>query len=125
MTYTALVHLYRKPGASPKAFQEYFEQNEIPVLKKIGGEHFPISHKRLYLKRSEDGDHEATLHRGQQGDFPYDAVVLLEFESQDHCAKFLSLTHEPEHLKTYDHPLMPDRSKSVSVILDQVYEARR
>ncbi|KAF3771162.1 hypothetical protein M406DRAFT_354713, partial [Cryphonectria parasitica EP155] len=125
MTYTGLVHLYRKPEASPKAFQEYFEQNEIPILKAIGGEHFPISHKRIYLKRSEEGNRELELHSGKQEDFPYDAVVLMEFESKEHATKFLSMTHEPEHLKAFDHPLMPDRTKSVSVIIDRIYETTR
>jgi len=122
MPYTALVHIWRKPGVSPKAFQDHFEKNEMPYLRQIAGDTFPIKHTRYYLKRAEEEGNEADLVRGEQTDFTFDAVVLLEFTEKEHADRFLERTHEPSHLQMYeDHPLMPDRSKSRAVLLDSIY----
>lgn len=124
--YTAIVHIWRKPGVRPKAFQEHhFEKNEMPYLRQIAGDTFPVCHTRLCLKRSEDGDNDAKMVRGEQSGFTFDAVVMLEFTDKDHADRFLALTHEPSHLQMYEnHPLVPDRSKSRAILLDTTYVTR-
>lgn len=122
MSYSIIALIQRKPTATPKEFQDHFETNEVPVLKRIGGEDFPLAHTRIYLDRAEDGDHLANVLVGKDSDFPFDAVVLMEFEDKAHADRFFDKAHAPDHLKTFEiHPLMPDRTKSRGVVVSKKY----
>ncbi|KIM94090.1 hypothetical protein OIDMADRAFT_60927 [Oidiodendron maius Zn] len=126
MTYTAVVFFSRKPGVSPAAFQEYFEKNQVPILKKTAGDAFPIKHTRIYLQRSEEGDCPADIIFGNQDDFTFDAIALLEFEDASAGKRFTDATHKPEYLDRFDDvPLLPDRSKRRAALVNKVYETRR
>lgn len=44
MAYTILIFAYRKPGTTPEQFRMHYENNHMPLVREIGGEHFPNSH---------------------------------------------------------------------------------
>ncbi|KAB8345949.1 hypothetical protein FH972_023001 [Carpinus fangiana] len=120
--YSLIALIRRKPGVKPQEFQDHFEVNEIPVLRKLAGDTFPLAHQRIYLKRSEEGDNPADVLVGGQEDFPFDAVVLMEFEDKAHADRFFNLAHAEDHIRSFEvHPLMPDRSKSRGVVVSKKY----
>jgi hypothetical protein len=126
MTYGVLVCFSRKEGVSPAEFQSYFESHQIPLLKETAGDAFPVSHTRMYLKRSEDGDCAADVLRGTQDDFKFDGVVLMQFADEAHFQKFIDTTHTDEQLNRFmENPKLPDRSKAMGVLLSNIYVTKR
>lgn len=125
MPYSALVLFSRKPGVSPKEFEEYFESHQVPHLKSTAGEGFPVTHTRVYLQRSEEGpDFKAVIlpNRGSESDFPFDGLAIMEFEHKAHADLFLERTHTDEQLSKFQgNPLLPDRTKARAVMVSGVY----
>lgn len=126
MPYTALVFFTRKPGTSPKEFQHYFENNQVPFLKQSAGDAFPVSHTRIYIKRSEEGDNPAEVLVGSQDQFNFDGIALMEFEDAADGKRFTDATHQPETLAKFENnPNLPDRTKARAVVVDQIYVTKR
>jgi hypothetical protein len=101
MPITALIYAYRKPGLSPEDFQKHYEAH-VELLKKLVGDKFPLSHKRNYIARTavttppdDATTHNAltpaTILRGQQTDFDFDAYAELTFADQASLGDFHAL----------------------------------
>ena len=87
-----LVFLYRNPHLTPEEFKKCYEAH-IKLVKKIAGGDFPLSHHRNYISRNTveippDGSTArnaftpATILRGRQPDFDFDAYAELTFSDQ-------------------------------------------
>ncbi|KAF3769089.1 hypothetical protein M406DRAFT_355159 [Cryphonectria parasitica EP155] len=130
MTFSVLIFSYRKPGTTPEQFRAHYEGTHIPLVKEMGGEHFPLSHTRRYLARAE-GSAEGTTERnasfpakvllGSQADYDYDAFAELTFTDEAHFKTFFSLTRQPENLARLheDEDKFLDRSKISAVVVGE------
>lgn len=89
MPFKVLVYAYRKPGVSPDDFKNHYEAH-IDLFKRLTGDDFPLSHRRIYIARSSvettsDGASSrnattpATVIVGQQSDYDYDCLAELTF----------------------------------------------
>lgn len=56
MPFTGLIFAHRKPGTTPAAFKSQYESRHVPLNQSLTGSHFPQSHKRYYVQRSENAD---------------------------------------------------------------------
>ncbi|KAI5925221.1 EthD domain-containing protein [Camillea tinctor] len=100
MTHSIIIFAYRKPGA------------HVPLLHELASEHFPLSHTRRYIDRSQgavapgagvvDGIERnpttpATVIIGSQADFDYDAVAELTFENSAAFQAFFGIMQQPDN----------------------------
>ena len=124
--HTVLVFFTRKPGASVEEFQDRFENHQIPLLKKTAGDGFPAKHTRVYLKRSTEGDCPAAIVYGEQSDFAFDGIVLMEFDDRANCDRFIERTHAQEQLENFQNdPLLPDRTKRRACLVSNICVTER
>ena len=82
MPYTLLLFTTRLPGTTPAAFRTHYESTHIPLLKSLAGAHFPRSHTRHYISRSDSAPHDAAVLIGTQADFDYDCFAKLVFDGE-------------------------------------------
>ncbi|KAF2016113.1 hypothetical protein BU24DRAFT_422450 [Aaosphaeria arxii CBS 175.79] len=90
MPYTIVIFLSRKPGLSLSTFQNDYETVHIPLLKKVVGDEFPLSHTRHYVDRTDakarqDDDYLFV----SQDSFEYDVVTVYTFANRAHWMRFL------------------------------------
>ncbi|KAJ5476813.1 Dimeric alpha-beta barrel [Penicillium sp. IBT 31633x] len=101
-----LVFLYRNPTLSPEDFKKRYEAH-IKLVKKLAGDDFPLSHHRNYIARSKveippDGSTTrnaytpATILRGRQSEFDFDAYAELTFADQAAYQAFATRIHAPD-----------------------------
>lgn len=129
MTHTVLIFAYRKPGSTPEQFRAHYEGKHVPLVKEIAGEHFPLSHTRRYIHRSEgtgegterNAKYPATVLLGSQVDFDYDAFAELTFTDVTHFQNFFAATQQPENAARIaaDEENFLDRSKMPVVVLGE------
>ena len=89
MPYTVILFVTRKPGLSISDFQHHWENVNIPLLKHMTGEDFPLAHTRHYVERDTSlPASPANVLKGSQEDFGYDAVTIWTFADQGHWERF-------------------------------------
>ena len=127
MTFTVLLFGHRKESLTPSEFKEYLENTHIPLLRKLFGPLFPLSHTRRYVYRSEEKPHSATVFTGTQDDFDYDVVSELVFESQDAFQAFFAKYQDPELAVTIteDESAFLDSAKMRAVLLGETTTTKR
>lgn len=122
MPYRALVVFTRKPDESPAVFEKHFEQDIINIIKNNAGDTFPTSHTRMYVKRSEEPGYPADIIVGEQEDFPFDGISIIEFEDEAAAKRFMAKIEVPEARKTMEGKLgVPIHSKGRAVLLSGTY----
>ncbi|ROW11983.1 hypothetical protein VPNG_05169 [Cytospora leucostoma] len=129
MTYSVLIFAYRKPGTTPEQFRAHYEGSHVPLVKEIAGEHFPLSHTRRYLHRTEskvedterNANSPATVLSGTQAEFDYDAIAELTFADAGAFQTFFGLVQQPENAARIaaDEEKFLDRSKVPVVVLGE------
>lgn len=105
MTYSILIFAYRKPGTTPEQFRTHYEDSHVPLVKEIAGEHFPLSHTRRYLHRTQgkaegterNAEYPATVLVGAQAEFDYDAFAELTFSDAAAFQAFFGVVQQPEN----------------------------
>ena len=112
MTYTILAFLHRKPGTTMEEYMHYYDNNHMRVLREItGAEHFPISHTRHYIHRTESPkttgglstqNTPATLFKGQQTDVDFDCVAVVIFQDEAAFQGFNKAISSPENAAKLD-----------------------
>ncbi|KAJ5503855.1 Dimeric alpha-beta barrel [Penicillium fimorum] len=101
-----LVFLYRNPHLTPEEFKKRYEAH-VKLVKKLAGEDFPLSHHRNYIARTAveippDGSTArnaftpATILRGRQPDFDFDAYAELTFADQVAYQAFAAKIYAPD-----------------------------
>ena len=137
MPVTALVFAWRKAGTTPAEFKSHYESCHVPLVQSITGSHFPKSHTRLYIQRSEvdastissdaveNANYPAAVMIGTQADFDYDAFAELVFEDQTHFQTFMGLVGAKEAAEKIkaDEEKFLDRGKMKVVMVDDVKAA--
>nr|ABD63571.1 hypothetical protein E [Aspergillus parasiticus] len=118
--FTIAVFVTRKPDLSPDAFQDYWENHHVPLLRRLGGSLFPRSHIRHYLKRdSQAPDFPAAVLVGEPSDFTYDGFAIINFESEAAFQQFVPVMSTTEVAEDEDR--FTDRSKMRAVVLGEVF----
>lgn len=107
---TLTVFVTRKPGLSPTAFKDHYENTHVPLLRSLAGPIFPLSHARHYLARDPaTPDHPAIVIFGAPEAFDYDAFAEVTFESETALHKFQKVMMLPEVMEDEDR--FTDRAK--------------
>ncbi|KAL4876003.1 EthD domain-containing protein [Aspergillus karnatakaensis] len=112
MALRLLITSSRKPGLTPEQFKEHYE-NHAELIKRLAGDTFPLSHRRIYIARTTTNTNTlstgtddatprnattpATVLRGTQTQFDFDATAELTFESQAAFDCFVARLQEPEN----------------------------
>ncbi|KAJ5779805.1 Dimeric alpha-beta barrel [Penicillium paradoxum] len=100
------VFLYRNPRLSPEEFRRRYEAH-VKMIKRMTGEDFPLSHHRNYIARNtveippegstpRNAFTPATILRGQQADFDFDAYAELTFADQAAYQAFAAKIYAPD-----------------------------
>ncbi|KAL2850256.1 EthD domain-containing protein [Aspergillus pseudoustus] len=118
--YTFAIFVTRKADISPTEFRTHWETNHIPILQRLGGPNFPLSHTRHYLSRDETlpGFPVSPIIVGSEGDFRYDAFAVVTFASEAAFQAFLPVMSSPEVVE--DENRFTDRGKLRVVALGQI-----
>ncbi|KAL3472087.1 EthD domain-containing protein [Aspergillus californicus] len=106
MAIRLLIITYRKAGLSLEEFRAHYE-NHANLIKRLTGDTFPLSHRRTYIARTtantppEDATPRnpttpATVLRGTQAEFDFDATAELTFENQSAYDRFIARVGNPE-----------------------------
>ncbi|QKX59595.1 uncharacterized protein TRUGW13939_06732 [Talaromyces rugulosus] len=124
MPIQGLIIAYRKPGLSPAEFQTHYENNHVPILQRLAGDDFFLSHQRFYLSRGDGVPTPATIVLGGDQDFDYDALTIVTFKDKEHMDRFNAKTGSPEARQEIeaDEERFVDRSKLKIVLFGDVKE---
>ncbi|KAB8256545.1 EthD domain-containing protein [Aspergillus pseudonomiae] len=127
MVYKALLYVTRKSGTTPAEFRAHYETVHIPLIQKLTGADFPLSHRRVYPARpvpGEDNSFPATVLIGAQEDFTFDVVVEVTFRDEAACKVFTARRQEPgtKELVDADEEKFLDPTKFKAVVLGEVQE---
>lgn len=107
MPYTIVAFIWRKEGTSPSEFKSHYETTHIPLLLRLLGSVFPISHTRFYLARQDEdassfsAEHQQQppqpiIYVGVPEDFDYDVYAELVFDDQPAFDAFYARMREPD-----------------------------
>ncbi|PYH30088.1 EthD domain-containing protein [Aspergillus neoniger CBS 115656] len=138
MSVRVIIYAYRKPGLDLQTFKERYEAH-IQLVKRLSGDDFPLSHKRMYIARTtienpQAGENNnnstrnaltpATVLVGQQTDFDFDAYAELTFADQAAFQTFSAQVMAPEAAAQIaaDEEGFLDRSKLGIALLGDVVE---
>ena len=131
MTFTVLIFAYRKAGTTPAAFKSHYETIHVPLIQSLTGPHFPQSHKRFYIQRSQDAisenAHPATVLAGTQSDFQYDAFAELTFEDEAEFQTLMGIVGQGEAKERLaaDEEMFMDRARMSVVVVEEPVVTRR
>ncbi|KAL4733359.1 EthD domain-containing protein [Aspergillus similis] len=106
MAIRLLIISSRKAGLSPEEFREHYK-NHASLIKRLAGDTFPLSHRRTYIARtntptpptgatSRNPTTPASVLRGVQAQFDFDATAELTFESQSAYDRFVARVQQPD-----------------------------
>lgn len=122
--FTIVVFVTRKPGLSPAAFKDHYENKHLPLLQSLAGPIFPISHTRHYLARDPvNPDHPPIVVWGSPEGFDYDVFVEVTFESEAALQEFQKVMVSPEVLEDEDR--FTDRTKLRVVAMGETTVTKR
>lgn len=124
MPIQGLIIAYRKAGLTPAEFQTHYENNHVPILQRLAGDDFFLSHQRFYLARGDGVPAPAMVVLGGDQDFDYDALTIVTFKDKEHMDRFNAKTNTPKARQEIeeDEARFVDRSKLKIVIFGDVKE---
>ncbi|KAI3008351.1 hypothetical protein CBS147482_5387 [Aspergillus niger] len=138
MSVRVIIYAYRKPGLDLQIFKDRYEAH-IELVKRLSGDDFPLSHKRMYIARTtiknsqtEESNNNSTRNAltpatvlvGRQTDFDFDAYAELTFADQTAFQTFSTKVMAPEAAAQIaaDEEGFLDRSKLGIALLGDVVE---
>lgn len=137
MTFQVLIYAHRLPGVSPEDFKKHYEVH-IDLFKRLMGEDFPLSHRRVYLQRStvdtapegasaRNATTPATVIVGQQSDYDYDCLAEMTFADRASWEACIAKVSSPEISAQIaaDEDKFYDRSKTGLVVVGDVTETSK
>ncbi|KAI1262261.1 EthD domain-containing protein [Xylariaceae sp. FL1019] len=136
MVYSILIFAYRKIGTTPEQFRSHYEESHVPLIRKLTGASFPISHTRHYIHRTErqaddntsrNSNTPATVVIGTQEEFDYDAFAELSFEDEAAFQTFFALTQQPDNAAQIaeDEQKFLDRARMTVVLAGETTVTKR
>ncbi|KAE8349225.1 EthD domain-containing protein [Aspergillus coremiiformis] len=128
MVYKILLYITRKPGTTPAEFKSHYETVHMPLVRRIAGADFPLSHRRLYLARpapGADNSFPAAALVGSPEEFFYDAIAEVTFADEAAFKVFFGRREEPgvRELVEGDEEAFLDRTRFRAVVLGDVEES--
>ncbi|MCJ1312479.1 hypothetical protein MMC25_006153 [Agyrium rufum] len=122
MEFSVIIFVYRKPGLSPAAFKEHYENSHIPLLKSTAGTDSPLSHKWHCIQRAERADNPASVLVGTQADFQHDAYTVLEFEDAAAFQRLMGIVGEEGAAKKIaeNKKMFLDRPKMTAAVMGDI-----
>ncbi|KAJ5387144.1 hypothetical protein N7509_009685 [Penicillium cosmopolitanum] len=127
---------YRKPGLSPELFKSLYEDH-VNLIKRLAVDTFPLSHQRSYIARTtvscppDDATTRnrltpATVPRGAQSDFDFDAIAELGFADRAALDRFSARVQEPDVAAEIaaDEDKFLERSTVAIAMIDEMRETR-
>lgn len=118
MTYTVFMFITRKPGMSPEAFIDHYENKHLPLVREVFGDQAPVRHTRHYVKRAPagpegDGFPPPLVFAGDAATIDYDCIVKVELRDEAHYQAFNEIVANNPRKKETDEDLAAfvDRSK--------------
>ncbi len=108
MSFSLVAFLWRKPGLTPDEFHHHYEKTHIPLLLRLLGPVFPISHTRFYLPRqpstpspgdTSKANFAPSVFIGNTDDFDYDVFASVIFEDEAAFDKFFARLSYPDVAK--------------------------
>lgn len=123
MVYQLAIFGSRKPGMSPEEFKDHMETKHVPLIRELAGKDFPISHKRFYYARGPTGD--LTTVFGQEYPFPWDAMVVITFEDEEHVKRYMGILKDEDKAKRLhaDEERFLDMSTVKGIVIGDVSES--
>lgn len=100
MAIRMLLLVYRKPGTTPEAFKRHYEEVHIPLMQKLSGDLFPITHTRRYITRTSPEDGESPLQQQMAGApdaLACDAISELVYRDTEHLQAGSALLQNREN----------------------------
>ncbi|KAL4817020.1 hypothetical protein BDW67DRAFT_184096 [Aspergillus spinulosporus] len=114
--FTVLILVTRRGDLTPSEFRNHWETEHIPLLQRLGGTAFPVSHTRHYLQQP------VTPLAGDSADLTFDAFAVVQFASQAAFEEFLPVMSSPEVMADEDR--FTDRGRMKAVVLGDVRVTR-
>ncbi|KAL9082470.1 MAG: hypothetical protein Q9159_006390 [Coniocarpon cinnabarinum] len=104
MSYTLSFHARRAPHLSQDEFQNYMEDNHIPLLKRLAGNAFPIKHVMRYVRRYSHSTPAvvSTDDTADQSSLSHDVEGTLVFADREHAERYqarMATTEAAEELQ--------------------------
>ncbi|PLB46736.1 hypothetical protein P170DRAFT_221269 [Aspergillus steynii IBT 23096] len=137
MSVRLIITSSRKPGLSPEAFKFLYEVH-VDLIKRLAPDTFPLCHRRSYLARttvssppddatSRNRNTPATVLRGAQSDFDFDATAELTFVDQAAFERFAARMQEPHVAEEIgaDEEQFLERSTVAIAMIDGVCETKK
>jgi uncharacterized protein (TIGR02118 family) len=103
--YKILLFMKRRPGMTPQAFQDYYEQHHAPLCEKYS------TGVSRYIRRFLTP--QPNPETGERGELPYDVITELWFEDEaafNGTVKYLSTSIMPDEIVADEQRLF-DRPK--------------
>ncbi|KAI6089619.1 EthD domain-containing protein [Hypoxylon rubiginosum] len=124
MTFNILIVGHRLPGVSPTQFKQYYERH-MSHIQEMAGAHFPVSHTRRYVQRSDGQNANVLL--GSQANFDYDVLAEMVFEDEEAWKGFCEVLGQERNAKWIeeDEKNFYDRSRGGVVVLGEVEVTER
>lgn len=112
-SYSIVVFIKRKATLSPSEFMHHWENVHVPLLKRLGGSRFPLSHTRHYIG--------PTLHPAPAQDSlteagRFDAFAIITFNSETAFHDFVPVMSLPEVLRDEENFTEPERMKAETLV---------
>ena len=120
---TVLIFSTRKADLSPEEFKDYYENNHIPLVKRLTGDQFPKSNTRHYITSGAAAQPAFIV--GQPSDLSWDSVTVLNFADDEHFNKCMAVYQEEETQKQFaaDEEKFLDRASLKIVIPGDVRQS--
>lgn len=114
---------------TPEEFKDHYDNVHVPLVRELSGPHFPLHHRRQYIKRlqREDGTYPAAVISGGQEDFGFDCVAELVYEDEAHFqASGAALSAQETGKQIYeDCAKFMDMNKAQIVVVGEVVEDKK
>lgn len=122
----------RKPGTTPEAFKQHYENKHVPLVLKALGDAKPLRHTRYYLQRNPaaQGDADVApplLFVGDPSTIDYDCITTIEFEDEAHFMRFNEAFQNSPMKKEIeeDEAVFADQSKFKIVAVEKPFVTKR
>ncbi|KAL5049299.1 hypothetical protein BDW71DRAFT_204562 [Aspergillus fruticulosus] len=114
--FTVLIFVTCRRDLTPSEFHNHWEYEHIPLLQRLAGQTFPVSHTRHYLQQP------VTPLVGDSADLTYDAFAVVQFASKAAFEEFVPVMSSPEVVEDEDR--FTDRGRMKAVVLEDVRYTR-
>lgn len=103
MVYSVILLVPRKPSVAWVDFKHYWETQHVPLLERLVGPDFPLSHTRHYLEQTDNDQPNVSV--GSSEGINYDGLAVLTFADREHHARFMAKMQDKEAHELHEQDL--------------------